>query len=213
MNVIVMRGEPKLYLTNGNGWSPSPWRARTWTSKGQCARYASFVIGLTKMPDALNIHMEEEVEMYSKATLPKGIRNNNPGNLRRGIIPEVPSKVIDGYAVFRNPEDGLYELARLLLGYYHSPGMRTVWDFISRYAPPSENDTAHYAAIVTSWMHLPVGSEKTRDVALNNAWHLLDMMRAIIHVECGPVPEKLSIGGEWFSAPELWAAIERADGL
>jgi hypothetical protein len=151
--------------------------------------------------------------MSNRNDLPLGIRNNNPGNLRRGITAEIPHTIVRGFAVFRTPSDGLHELARLLTNYYQHLGLRTAWDVISRYAPPNENDTAMYARLLAQWCGVPLGGEKTHDLHLAQAWPLIDCMRGIIYVENGHPPPRLSIGGEWFGAPELWSAVERARAL
>lgn len=84
---------------------------------------------------------------------PPGIRNNNPGNIRfdgtkwRGLIGD------DGaFCIFDTPENGVRAIARILLKYQArtgSPGMGgngldTIREIISRWAPPTENNTESY---------------------------------------------------------------------
>lgn len=70
---------------------------------------------------------------------PLGLRLNNPGNLRSA--PGVPT--IGGFASFANPMAGLQAMAAQIQRYGAS-GINTVGGIVSKYAPPSENNTASY---------------------------------------------------------------------
>jgi hypothetical protein len=81
---------------------------------------------------------------------PKGIRNNNPGNLR--FFASIPWKGQTGddgtgYAVFDTAEDGVRAMGHQLRTYL-SRGISTVAAIISTWAPSSENDTGAYIADV-----------------------------------------------------------------
>lgn len=94
---------------------------------------------------------------------PRGIRNNNPGNIdfnprnkwegQVGIEKGVPNP---RFAEFINPESGIRALAKLLLNYrgkdgmpgVGKPGIDTPLEFISRWAPSTENNTIAYAKAV-----------------------------------------------------------------
>ena len=79
---------------------------------------------------------------------PRGIRNNNPGNIRhgqnwQGLNPN--GKKIDPYfCVFQTPVAGIRALAKVLINYKKLYGLNTVRQIISRYAPPNENQTTAY---------------------------------------------------------------------
>lgn len=77
----------------------------------------------------------------------RGIRNNNPGNIRltdtkwQGLSTEQK----DGeFFVFQSPIYGIRALARVLISYQVKHGLRTIRQIISRWAPASENDTEAY---------------------------------------------------------------------
>lgn len=80
--------------------------------------------------------------------LPRGIRNNNPGNIRhganwQGLNPN--GKEIDPYfCVFQTAFAGIRALAKVLINYKKLYGLNTVRQIISRYAPPNENQTTAY---------------------------------------------------------------------
>ena len=82
---------------------------------------------------------------------PRGIRNNNPGNIdynknnqwngQIGIETGVPKP---RFAKFDTPENGIRALAKLLLNYQRLHNLNTVREIINRWAPPVENVTSAY---------------------------------------------------------------------
>lgn len=71
---------------------------------------------------------------------PRGIRNNNPGNLRTwGNTPRV-----DGFARFETPEAGLSAMIRNLQTQQSKHGLNTIASIIGKWAPASENNTVAY---------------------------------------------------------------------
>lgn len=76
---------------------------------------------------------------------PRGIRNNNPGNLRSwGDTPRE-----DGFARFATPEAGLAAMIKNLQVQQSKHGLNTIAGIIGRWAPPNENDTAGYVGNVS----------------------------------------------------------------
>lgn len=80
--------------------------------------------------------------------LPRGIRNNNPGNIRhganwQGLNPD-GRNIDSAFCVFTAPIYGIRALAKILINYKRIHGLKTVRQIISRYAPPSENQTIAY---------------------------------------------------------------------
>ena len=76
----------------------------------------------------------------TKAPLPIGIRNNNPGNLRQNYSVSYPTVLNEGFAQFRSITDGAQAMVALLWHYYNDLHLTTLDEIISRYAPASEND-------------------------------------------------------------------------
>jgi len=146
--------------------------------------------------------------MPNNNDVPRGIRNNNPGNLRNPVLQSPGAVIVDGFARFRLLQDGLDNLAHLCHVYYHAHHIHTVLAFVERYAPSSENDVASYAAVLASHLRIPERKVASQDMRLDLSWHMLDLLRGIIHVENGPPPSRLSIGGEWCGMLELHRAIQ-----
>lgn len=93
----------------------------------------------------------------SKSKLPRGIRNNNPGNIRDGSDKWQGLSGIDDddqFAVFTDPTWGIRALARILINYQDKYNLRTVAEIINRWAPPSENNTRAYVERVCEAMEV-----------------------------------------------------------
>ena len=77
---------------------------------------------------------------------PRGIRNNNPGNIRHGDNWDGLAKVQPdpAFCLFTTPEYGIRAMARVLTNYQRRHGIKTVRGIITRWAPPKENDTDAY---------------------------------------------------------------------
>lgn len=116
----------------------------------------------------------------------RGIRNNNPGNIRisdtkwQGKV--IPSKDTD-FEQFVSPAYGIRALAKLLLN-DEKTGVDTVRKVITKYAPSSENNTAAYIAAVAE--HLTVGADDTLD--FDNYETMYGFIAAIIMHENGDIP-------------------------
>lgn len=100
---------------------------------------------------------------------PRGVRNNNPGNIDRARAPwqgedrspEARARE-HRFAVFVTPEAGFRALARILRTYRTKHGLVTVRGIIGRWAPPHENNTAAYVAQVAK--AAGVGADEVVDV-------------------------------------------------
>jgi hypothetical protein len=85
----------------------------------------------------------------------RGIRNNNPGNIRIGINwlgRVVPGKDLS-FVEFKSMPYGVRALYIDLIN-KHKSGLRTIRDIIYKYAPPTENLTDAYIASVAQSMKL-----------------------------------------------------------
>lgn len=90
--------------------------------------------------------------------LPRGLRNNNPGNIRNsstvwigGVYPSSDKE----FCQFRTMAYGYRALIKLLHNYRRLHGCKTVADFIRRWAPETENNTAGYITRVCREMQVP----------------------------------------------------------
>lgn len=115
----------------------------------------------------------------------RGERNNNPGNIREGSAQwqgEVPGRDA-AFEEFATPELGIRALAVLLRNYQRIHRLRTIRQIITRYAPPTENNTEAYILAVSRAMEVQPGLP----VDLEDNATLAKMVRAVIHHENGRV--------------------------
>lgn len=120
-------------------------------------------------------------------TPPRGIRNNNPGNLRsskdpwQGLAKDQPDK---DFFVFSTPIYGIRALARTLIAYQDEHNLRTVGQIINRWAPASENNTAVYIAAVAK----DTGFKADQSLNMHDYRDLKPFVTAIINFENGQQP-------------------------
>lgn len=101
-----------------------------------------------------------ELAGASVKALPRGIRNNNPGNIEYNGTPwrGLASPPSDGrFCIFTDARFGIRAMARILAT-YQSRGVDSLPEIISTWAPESENDTQGYILSVAARSGLsPVG--------------------------------------------------------
>lgn len=82
----------------------------------------------------------------------RGLRNNNPGNLRISadkFLGEIQPSKDRAFKQFKTMAYGYRALFRTLKTYYNKHHLKTVRAWITRYAPPEDkNDTEAYIAFV-----------------------------------------------------------------
>lgn len=123
-------------------------------------------------------------------TLPRGIRNNNPGNITKGSTPWEGEVMGNDprYASFNTPEGGIRAMGKTLLTYQDKHGLNTVEGIIARWAPATENDTAAYSATVAKALGVKVDAQ----IDLHDAATLNKITRAMIQVENGPGASRIT---------------------
>ena len=119
--------------------------------------------------------------------IPRGIRNNNPGNIDYTGTPwlglaDPPS---DGrFCRFVTPEHGIRAIARVIRTYYTRHNINTIRGVIGRWAPPAENDTLAYIDHVSA--RCGVGADQVVDPTTVDI--LVPLAAAIILHENGQQP-------------------------
>ena len=120
--------------------------------------------------------------------IPRGIRNNNPGNIRhgqnwQGLNPE--GRNIDpAFCVFKEPKYGIRALAKVLINYKKIHGLNTVRQIITRYAPPNENLTNAYIKTVAE----QIGVYPDTIIDIEVCGVLTVFIKAVIRMENGIQP-------------------------
>ena len=145
--------------------------------------------------------------------LPRGISNNNPGNIdfnqaafmadpwvgELGLEDHSSSR----FTTFDTPEHGIRALCKIVLTYHRhrraadGSVIDTVQEIIDRWAPPSENDTDAYAAMVRDGLDVDRGEVIDPD----DPFVLEVLCREIIEHENGEQP---------YSGEEIFDGVEMA---
>lgn len=111
----------------------------------------------------------------------RGIRNNNPGNIRVSKDQWEGMTGDDGaFVTFDSPESGVRALGKNLLSYGRQ-GYDSIEKIINRWAPPNENDTRAYIDSVVAATGIPA----TQSLDLSNPDTLSSLAQAISFHETG----------------------------
>lgn len=140
----------------------------------------------------------KDVKLSAYKKLPRGIRNNNPLNIRRGktkwvgevgaIIlhrnEEVESNTLlydKTFCQFREMALGFRAAARLLQKYQYTYKLNTIRGIVNRWAPSNENNTESYINAVAAKMNKdadePLNLMKVADIS--------SLVWSMCAVECG----------------------------
>ncbi len=119
-------------------------------------------------------------------TMTRGLRNNNPGNIRHGSSAwqgmSTNQSNDANFVQFDSPEYGIRALTKLLKNYQANHGLNTIREIINRWAPPSENITSAYVLHVARVVGI------NPDTAFNVNEKMVPLVSAIIKHENGIQP-------------------------
>ncbi|ULF48574.1 protein inside capsid D [Escherichia phage ZH4] len=111
----------------------------------------------------------------------RGIRNSNPGNIRKSKDQWEGAIGDDGeFVIFDSPESGVRALGKNLLSYGRQ-GYDSIEKIINRWAPPNENDTKAYIDSVVAATGIPA----TQSLDLSDPDTLSSLAQAISFHETG----------------------------
>lgn len=121
---------------------------------------------------------------YKLFIMSRGLKNNNPGNVRHDgtkwqgeIIPSQDAS----FKQFSSMAYGYRCMIKLLQNYSKLHGCNTVHKMINRYAPPIENHTDNYIRVVCDRANIQPDAE----VAINNKDEMCRIVAAMSYVENG----------------------------
>ena len=123
-----------------------------------------------------------------KKVIPRGIRNNNPLNIRIGNtwLGERPNPTDPAFEEFVTIEYGLRAAFIILRRYIRRYKKNTITSIVSTWAPSSENDTLKYIDRVAIMTKL----SPTDTIDYDDRETMCRLVAAMAHVECGqPIDE------------------------
>ena len=128
-----------------------------------------------------------------KQITPRGIRNNNPLNIRKGSDwkGERPDQTDKAFEEFTSMEYGIRAgfiiLRKYMTGYNGlTQKFNTIEKMISRWAPTIENNTAAYISQVSKMTGIPA----TLKISFSQRSFMVAIVDAMIFVECGQHVDK-----------------------
>lgn len=136
---------------------------------------------------------------------PRGIRNYNPGTSAgatawQGLVP-VDKRTDPAFCQFVSAAYGIRALARTLITYQDKYQLYTIREMISRWAPPSENNTEAYVRAVAT----QVGKGADEQLDMQDYTDLRAMTEAIIRHENGKGP--LPTPSTWYDSATIDKAL------
>ena len=154
--------------------------------------------------------------MTIKTKQPRGIRNNNPGNIEwgspwQGLRPQ-NERTDNRFAQFTDPVFGIRALACVLITYQdkrwaaNGSKIDSVKEIIERWAPSFENNTEAYANSVAALLEGVGPDDEVVDV--HNFDHLRPIVEGIIRHENGRGPLKTE--NSWYTAAQIEEGLRRA---
>ena len=129
----------------------------------------------------------------------RGIRNNNPGNIRnserndwKGEVSKADKKD-QVFEEFETMSDGVRAMMRLLQKYQRSYNLHTVKEIVERWAPRNENDTAAYVRTVCKELQMP----ECCGLDLTDKGTMCALVDAMCYVENGVHIDMADIEAGW----------------
>lgn len=126
----------------------------------------------------------------------RGIKNCNPGNIRRSSVRylgEVTPSRDKEFKQFVSMTYGYRAMFVLLDSYARRYGLRTIRTMLNRYAPPEENFTQGYIRFVAN--NSGIGADELIDT--RSARDMIPIVMAMSEIENGVKPNTDEVGEGW----------------
>lgn len=152
---------------------------------------------------------------------PRGIRNNNPGNLEHSATNDWKGLADHGqmtdeqaaesrFCVFSDPRYGIRAIAKLMQSYQKRYKLRSIAEIFQRYAPRQDNnDTRAYADAVAK----AVGVGVNDTISVRDYGTIKSMVVAIIQHENGMQPYPLELIEDGIAMAGIDVPGESADAV
>lgn len=134
--------------------------------------------------------------MKTQSTQPRGLRNNNPLNIRKNSTQWQGLRDVQtdpAFFQFETMAHGYRAAFKTLDTYRTKHGCRYLADFISRWAPPSENDTRAYIRAVARH----AGLSDVSQIDTRNERMMCSLVAAMSKVENGIEADMDDVRAGW----------------
>nr|DAJ00319.1 MAG TPA: virion protein [Bacteriophage sp.]DAL67099.1 MAG TPA: virion protein [Bacteriophage sp.] len=131
-----------------------------------------------------------------KNNLPRGYRNNNPGNIRiNGDLfqGEIRPSKDKSFKQFETMAYGYRAIFRILRNYYNNYNLDTIRKMIGRWAPENENDTEAYVKAVSGYAGIPADDP----ININDREQMIRIVSGMSKVENGREADMSDVIAGW----------------
>ena len=128
--------------------------------------------------------------------LPRGLRNNNPGNIRRNsdvFQGEIRPSKDKSFKQFETMPYGYRAIFRILRNYNNNYKLDTISKMIGRWAPENENDTDAYIKAVSDYAGIPADDP----ININDREQMIRIVAGMSKVENGREAEMSDVIAGW----------------
>lgn len=141
--------------------------------------------------------------------IPRGIRNNNPLNIRVGNkwVGEVDIKTDKEFEQFTDVKYGIRAAILILYRYVFKSGLHTIRDILHRWAPPVENNTKAYEQSVRFFIGKLIMPDKDIPYYGDIEWSCSH----IYHLLYGMCKVESNYTLSWWTFLEAWKLAEKAN--
>lgn len=131
-----------------------------------------------------------------KKELPRGLRNNNPGNIRINndlFQGEIRPSKDKSFKQFESMPYGYRAMFKILRSYYKNYHLNTIRKIIIRWAPPKENHTGKYIKAVSDY----AGISADDPVNANDREQMIRIVAAMSRVENSAEANMVDVIAGW----------------
>lgn len=131
-----------------------------------------------------------------KQETPRGLRNNNPLNIRKStdlFQGEITPSGDSQFKQFETIAYGYRAAMRIISNYHRIYCLRTIRQIIGRWAPENENDTEAYVQLVSSYSGIPAD----HPIDINNREQVIPIIAGMSKVENGREADLSDVKAGW----------------
>lgn len=131
-----------------------------------------------------------------KNNLPRGLRNNNPGNIRINddlFQGEIRPSKDKSFKQFTTMAYGYRAMFKILSNYFKNYKLDTIRKMITRWAPQKENHTEAYIKAVSDYAGIPADDP----INVNDREQMIRIVSGMSRVENGREAEMSDIIAGW----------------
>ena len=130
-----------------------------------------------------------------KNELPRGLRNNNPGNIRKNsdVFQGEKTSSDKEFKQFKSMAYGYRAIFKILSNYYRNYKLDTIRKIIGRWAPENENNTNAYIKAVSDYAGIPADDP----ININDREQMIRIVAGMSKVENGREADMSDVIAGW----------------